>query len=636
MSAVTDSQISDSQDTSFRENDIDCSQFTVAECFFLESAKDTWESLLARPSTLRFANVVGEKPERLRPKVSYHAERMRKVRESEEKTPTVRIRGRWHTKLDERWLPLLDYEEVPLFLCRLWLGHLTDKRINGVKPFTERARSMYGGFSRDDARSIFASLERTACQSSTGPGHDQRDPGADSNIRTGLTLPYVGRVTDALSQFEYQIQADSAPALADFRSQLVERQAQLDKNTMFDARLDQMLQLLGNGPDWPWGSFDTKCSSVSQCDYIVTTQEDISNHIESRQELRTLPHVVRQAFRTDSCSVERFLDTLELRAGSIPVDIQDHSKARSTNRTSLHKAITVPELRQRIGKRSNLDFLSSENLPVNLLNIHGNDLKFVQAVPSLARFQGLTLSHQWTYSYQHGVGKGSYRPGHDEAESFMAACSSFELLGLRGAYSGPHVDVLGATEISCHSGLKAWLTYTAQAGQEGLLEEFGKNGDGWSPKDLFKLILLRPGDHILMPPGAMIIHAPITIDDCLMSGRMFIDIHQLPWLSKHILFLINNPAMTNETLASDFDHIWENLMVNVKRNMDKFKIGDPTEFLEKLEKADQELRQRLTCDCPRASNRRGPPNCPCRSLTLLEGRCSIWCSCKQNCRARCG
>jgi hypothetical protein len=110
----------------------------------------------------------------------------------------------------------------------------------------------------------------------------------------------------------------------------------------------------------------------------------------------------------------------------------------------------------------------------------------------------------------------------------VESCLRFVLYGERGAASGYHTDVLNGTYVVALSGFKLWfIPGRPLSNQEA--EDFGNAGTAWKPPaDLFRAVLLRPGDMLIMRPGYLIPHFVLTGEDSLMTGGMEWTVDSVP------------------------------------------------------------------------------------------------------------
>ncbi|KAF4954210.1 hypothetical protein FGADI_5423 [Fusarium gaditjirri] len=121
-------------------------------------------------------------------------------------------------------------------------------------------------------------------------------------------------------------------------------------------------------------------------------------------------------------------------------------------------------------------------------------------------------------------------------------CLVFQLLASKGAAHLQHVGRLGVyTTALTEEGRKLWLVWP---GLE--LEELGTH----EVPDGGVAVLVDEGDMLIQPPNTL--HAPIALEDTLMTGTMH-------WHSSHLLDILRHtkaqvidPVLTNETMSRQF------------------------------------------------------------------------------------
>lgn len=154
----------------------------------------------------------------------------------------------------------------------------------------------------------------------------------------------------------------------------------------------------------------------------------------------------------------------------------------------------------------------------------------------------------------------------------VASCISFSIAAERGCFSDPHVDSLFGTAISCESGKKLWVIIPGPLSQEEeqLFSEFDPQNEEhleWLYRRA-RIILLEPGDSIIMPPGVKIIHLPITLFNCVMSGIMFWSERPERILDTIALLIerIKNPNVSNEEIQQQLPLIIGRLLKKVSKD----------------------------------------------------------------------
>ncbi|KJZ68061.1 hypothetical protein HIM_12546 [Hirsutella minnesotensis 3608] len=179
--------------------------------------------------------------------------------------------------------------------------------------------------------------------------------------------------------------------------------------------------------------------------------------------------------------------------------------------------------------------LSDRRLPINLLS-----LKFFGQVPvapailNNPRFCLIQAINSRLEAHQpqwNMAGKRSY-----SAEGAKASLL-FSLFAQRGCFTGFHVDSPDGTWVRNMWGLKVWIFPSRRDLAD--ITKFEAQGDEWIPESI-RVIVLEPGDTLIMPPGEIIPHAVLTLEDSHMVGGMFMDkfrilesIEKLCWIAKH-------------------------------------------------------------------------------------------------------
>ncbi|KAI0570192.1 hypothetical protein Alg130_11324 [Pyrenophora tritici-repentis] len=192
--------------------------------------------------------------------------------------------------------------------------------------------------------------------------------------------------------------------------------------------------------------------------------------------------------------------------------------------------------------------------PYNFLDISGSKLEFHRRPPVLddLNFHLLGRAVARVRANHHrglrALGKEhlTSRPTSELQHVDLESCLRFVLFGERGAASGYHMDVLNGTYISAVSGFKLWFVPSRPLSEQET-REFGEEGSSWNPPvDLFKAVLMRPGDMLIMRPGYLIPHFVLTGEDSLMMGGMEWTTDRVPSVLNQLRFIIPRYNSTNE------------------------------------------------------------------------------------------
>ena len=192
----------------------------------------------------------------------------------------------------------------------------------------------------------------------------------------------------------------------------------------------------------------------------------------------------------------------------------------------------IPETCNRLQQRGNIAsiaaLLNAGAPPYNFLDISGSKLELHRRPPVLDDL-GFRLLHR-TVKRTHAQDQlGSRGLGKEHTKRLttselqhidLESCLEFVLLGERGAASRYHMDVLNGTWVQVVSRFKLWFVPTRPVtGQEA--SEFGEIRDACIPPvHLFRAVLLRPRDTLIIRSGYLIPHFVRTGEDSLIVGGM--------------------------------------------------------------------------------------------------------------------
>jgi hypothetical protein len=201
----------------------------------------------------------------------------------------------------------------------------------------------------------------------------------------------------------------------------------------------------------------------------------------------------------------------------------------------------------------------------------------------------------------------------------IASCTSFSMLGLAGAFSGPHLDNMCGTWVRNLDGAKFWMIVPQEA-MESEWDAFAKSGCDWHPNGKQRLLLLEQDDVLLLPPGLRVVHAVHSPINCLMEGGMLWDELSIIQTLESICWICKNQATTDEAVPYQLYDIIVELEKYVKEQPDRFRGTVPkTTFLRMFDEAVSSLKD-TGCNC---SQQDCDQSCECQQ----EGRrCTTWCT----------
>lgn len=284
-------------------------------------------------------------------------------------------------------------------------------------------------------------------------------------------------------------------------------------------------------------------------------------------------------------------------------------------------------------------------LPLNMLSLKRR-LVANQAMPSLVGNKRFRLMDdildklQSGSIMQHVSGKKSRaqlagKTGHEVVYEHNDLSSSLEfaLFGMRGTFSGPHVDAVGGTYAGVLEGEKGWPLIIDATEEEKA--SFQEKGDLWIPAPgRLKMVVLTAGDVLLMPPGVICIHAPLTIQSCLMVGGMIWDNNRVLDLMRGVEMLANHPQMSNEAFPRQFIPFLDALEEHIEDFQGDF-TGDQdhsrnlgqtvpvSDFTHEFKSIKEAIRRRISC--AHKKNKGCSSDCVCRAVGMNGNRCHDWC-----------
>lgn len=202
----------------------------------------------------------------------------------------------------------------------------------------------------------------------------------------------------------------------------------------------------------------------------------------------------------------------------------------------------------------------------------------------------------------------------------IIGCMCFNILGLRGAFSGAHLDNLNGTWVRSFCGRKAWMFVPPNQLDDDDFARLARDGDDYDPRGKARTILINPDEVFLMPPGAMVIHAVLTLETSLMEGSMLWDDLQVNEILENMTWIAKNQQATNEAWPTHIQAIVAQLDRAVVSDIGRFFRAPRSEqdFLREYEKRSDAVKA-LWCKCTSRCGRL----CPCK---LDRRRCTPECN----------
>jgi hypothetical protein len=216
-----------------------------------------------------------------------------------------------------------------------------------------------------------------------------------------------------------------------------------------------------------------------------------------------------------------------------------------------------------------------------------------------------------------GPGKRIFRGGRS-APFDVSDSLSFNILGLEGAFSGPHMDALGGTWVRNLCGIKFWMVVREAEMSSADWADFYQSGSNWDPSGKERLIVLEPDDVLFMPPGLRIIHAVHTPQSSLMEGGMLWDELNLLETLSVLRDIGHHQTATNEPIPFQLPRIIVQLKELVATDPERF-AKQHADFAPRFEDAVRAI-ERLGCHCSRPTCL--PSQCTCQQE---KRRCTSFC-----------
>jgi hypothetical protein len=257
--------------------------------------------------------------------------------------------------------------------------------------------------------------------------------------------------------------------------------------------------------------------------------------------------------------------------------------------------------------------------PYNLLDISGSKLEFHRRPPVLDDLKFHLLGRAIARihaNHQRGLralGKEHLKshPISGLQHADLQSCLKFVLFGERGAASGYHMDVLNGTYVLAVSGFELWFVPSRPLSEQER-REFGEEGSSWNaPVELFRAVLMRPGDMLIMRPGYLIPHFVLTGEDSLMIGGIEWTTDSIPLVLNQLRFIIPRYNSTNEPVPRQLTQVLNALPSLVPEHAECV-----TTFVAWLKE-----KKLLYCTCVGKCTSR----CTCLRLKATHQGCTSWC-----------
>lgn len=285
---------------------------------------------------------------------------------------------------------------------------------------------------------------------------------------------------------------------------------------------------------------------LEKAEVLYFTPAEYAERVD-RGEKFEVPIVVRRGVALNGREKTNFTEAL---GRCDMVDVQD--PLVTTSETSACRMKTA-EVLSRLKKRRSITRLDPDWGAMNLLNV--SDLVDFTLPEFLNRPRFRLLTFIWRRILNTDAGKVKSAK---LSKVDLISCNRFMIFATAGSVSGLHIDLLNGTWIACLSGLKLWPFLPNPTPKEK--KTFEEQGDEYIPEPgRMKCILLEMGDVLIMPPGEIIMHSPVTIEDCLMCGGQIWDETRIIDILTNMLWIMENPQISNEDTAEQLPAFLEML-----------------------------------------------------------------------------
>ena len=480
-----------------------------------------------------------------------------------------------------------------------------------------------GGFGHDDGSHSFVAaplgnegtVSGNARSGRTRAVHYQSLPQRDGETIGGAILDALDLATDLLPRRQFARKISLDFAIRQRHSNLVK--AYTDRIWMDpSSQAEYQVRKSWLRPTTKWAKIFTspgsglgrgESATEDDADVFYATGEEFFQ-LSRQGKVFTKPVVIKENFSDSSVfTVEDFASLLIDR---YPRNIlQVRALGQSTT-----DGIEVPAFVQKL-----LPEIDSEpghrQIGLNALDFQGLTACSRPKFTHLRRYQLLkTLSEADT---KDGPGKriarGGKRIPYDISDSL-----SFNILGLEGAFSGPHMDALAGTWVRNLDGIKFWMVVRNDEMTSKDRDAFYQAGSEWLPDGRERLIVLEPDDVLFMPPGVQVIHAVHTPKCSLMEGGMIWDESNLLAILSILQDLGRHQSSTNEPIPFQLPRIIEQLEAFVSADPERFNKHMP-DFQAHFESAIHAIKQ-LGCKC--SKQKCSPSQCKCFQE---DRRCTGFC-----------
>jgi hypothetical protein len=414
------------------------------------------------------------------------------------------------------------------------------------------------------------------------------------------------------------------------------------------ATLEDMLPDLVGQTDMRGNDTLPRSSESGTCQVLCASTDELLSLMHEKTPLPDVPCIyIPKDKHSPLVTREDFVFALKGAWKHTNVEFQKFSTTSSPEPTGHMPGQEFAERIQYRTARPESRQLGRDKKIYNLLNLAGDKMSWHRRHPALDAMGMRLLGHildmvKAQYDRDHtreGIGKTTMKKKtavEDIQHVDLESCLKFVLYGERGVISGYHADVLNGTYVMVVSGYKLWFVPSRRLTE---LEEteFGSKGPNWQPPpDLFRAVVLRPGDTFVMRSGYLNPHFVLTGEDSLTIGGMEWVVDSLPSIMQQLKFIIPRYNATNEDVPRQLPDILNKLeylvmhsdamnlpsdLKNITSHNIRTSVSDTITWLKK--------ENALHCNC--AGRCGTSSDCLCRVSNEEDGvmrtrtGCTSWC-----------
>ncbi|KAM0715433.1 hypothetical protein Q7P37_008931 [Cladosporium fusiforme] len=417
--------------------------------------------------------------------------------------------------------------------------------------------------------------------------HDQPNTIGDKPSTRRATLDALDLATDTTTQRRYHHEVSLDLAIRQRHQDLVKAYTGHVREDP-DDRVEQQVRRAWLRSTTQWaeiyvtpgsGLGHGESATESGADVVYTSSQEFLR-LSRQGKVFPKPVVIKENFSDAGMfTLDEFASLLldRYRQETLQVRALGHSTTESIDVSAFVQILRVGAAPER----------GSQNYGLNALDFHGITSCSPPAFTHLLRYRLLeTLSEA---AIKDGPGKRISRGGRPIPFDITGSLS-FNILGLDGAFSPPHMDALTGTWVRNLCGIKLWMIVPIKEMSEADWRDFYEMGSQWEPNGKERLIVLEPDDVLLMPPGVRVIHAVHTPQSSLMEGGIIWDEMNILDTLSLLNDIHQHQRSTNESVPYQLYNIVAELEAMIRADQRRF-ASRSKDFIARFEAAIEALKQ---------------------------------------------